>query len=94
MATPLMPGAFRFDPEESVEGLRAQQVRVVQAAAARAPRPGGVRVDDAPPTLPLASRVDARVSPAPRFRPLLSRHTTDRPPETSEDPLSATIPLA
>jgi len=94
IATPLMPGAFRFNPEESVEGLRSQPVRAIQDAATRAPRPPSVRVEDVPTTRPLAYRVAARVSTALRFQPPLARYTPDYPHEASEDPLIAAIPLA
>lgn len=84
MATPLAPGAFRFDPHESVEGLRTHAVRAAEHVVVR-PSPS-----PQPTTEPVVSRVDTRprVAPdvrAPRFRPRLARQTADRIAETTED---------
>jgi hypothetical protein len=84
MATPLAPGAFRFDPHESVEGLRTHAVRAAEHAVVR---PSGSPLGT---TEPVVARVDAPVRTArdvttPRFRVLLARHTADRTTETTED---------
>jgi hypothetical protein len=83
MATPLMPGAFRFDPHESVEGLRTYSVRGAHDAAVR-PSPSPQRTDE----IVVTDAAPARLAPegrAPRFHPLLARQRSDRASAASED---------
>lgn len=84
MATPLMPGAFRFDPHESVEAMRTPSVRAASPTAVR-PGPAPQRTDEK-----LTVRDDAPVRGtfevrSPRFRPLLARHAFDRSVDPTED---------
>ena len=84
-ATPLMPGAFRFNPSESIEAHRAHSVRSSEHVTAEPALPTRTAVTDAgTPRLELRVRRTDDVR-APRFRPLLTRHTSDRSPEAPED---------
>src|SRR5712691_8401741 len=88
IATPLMPGAFRFNPEESVDANAAHSVRAVDHAsrAASPPQPVALEV------------VKTRPRPVPqskggplRCRPPRARHTPEHVSETPEDPLIAAL---
>jgi hypothetical protein len=84
MATPLMPGAFRFDPHESVEALQTHSVRAASHTTVR-PGPSPQRTDEkltAQDDAPARGTVELRT---PRFRPLLARHTLDRSVDPTED---------
>jgi hypothetical protein len=39
MAPPLMPGAFRFDPSESIEAVAVRSAQTVTVASVELPRP-------------------------------------------------------
>lgn len=85
MATPLMPGAFRFHPSESVEAHQTHSVRGASQAVVRpgAPAQPG-RLDVMEPRFDAPLRFEPHVR-APRFRPLLTRHTPDQAAEAAED---------
>ena len=71
-ATPLLPGAFRFDPRESVDaGGRPNAPTIVLTAVAWSSEPGPVGSDRVPRTVGSVSR--RRVTP--RF--LLILHPAD-----------------
>jgi hypothetical protein len=83
VATPFMPGAFRFDGEESIDGVRTHPVRPALPPAAR---PSGE-----PPVIVETRSTGAaeRIVPASddrvvRFRPRLVRHP-EPTAETVED---------
>ena len=88
IATPLMPGAFRFNPEESVDANAAHSVRGVDhiSRGGSPPQPVALEVVTSRPRpvpLPDGGR--------PRCRPPRARHTPEHVSETPEDPLIAAL---
>jgi len=83
VATPFMPGAFRFDGEESIEGVRTHPVRPALPPTTRPSGDPPVIVEDR--STGAAERIvpasDDRVA---HFRPRLVRHP-EPPSETAED---------
>ena len=85
MATPLLPGAFRFDPAESVEAHRQQPVRIAAETNIRPSAAPSMTVDAiVRPRHDLSARALTDHRP-PVFRPLLARHATGVAPDTAED---------
>lgn len=85
MATPFMPGAYRFNPADSIEAHRTQSVRSAAQAVVRPMALPKMAVDEV--VTPRAD-IPTRAAPdvrSPRFRPLLPRHAPDRGPEAAED---------
>jgi hypothetical protein len=85
MATPLMPGAYRFNPADSIEAHRTQSVRSAAQVVVRPTVLPQVAVNElGAPRADVSARVAADVR-VPRFRPSLPRHAPDRGPEAAED---------
>ncbi|MBI2204529.1 MAG: hypothetical protein HYU41_11835 [Candidatus Rokubacteria bacterium] len=85
MATPLMPGAFRFNPSESVEAHRAHSVRSIEHPVVRPisiPPTAVAPVAIPRPDVAARTRVETG---SPRFRPLLARQALEPVPESVED---------
>lgn len=84
MSTPLMPGAFRFDPAESVEAHRTHSIRGANQPVIRPTSLPQVAIEISPPRAdaPIRRAPDAH---SPLFRPLLPRHAPDPGPEAAED---------
>jgi hypothetical protein len=61
LSNPMIEGAFRFDPGDSIEGVRAERVRDDAASVAAIPAPDRVTVDPAP--APPMLRQQASVGP-------------------------------
>jgi hypothetical protein len=85
MGTPFMPGAFRFDPSESMEAHRTPSMGGAAQAVVPPATPSRTTVDEA-----AKAAADVRPGTTPhvrwsRFRPLLPRHVLDRGPEALDD---------
>jgi len=86
IAMPLMPGAFRFNTDESIDGVHVRTARVVVAAADRLPLPPRPKAldDRAPDGHVLTRRAERGRRPARVARPI--RHLQPEPsPRASED---------
>jgi hypothetical protein len=64
MATPLCPGAFRFDPAQSIEGVGARAVVALPPHVNAPPLPG----HEPPGVASSRSRTSKRGDPVPRLR--------------------------
>jgi len=86
LATPLMPGAFRFDGEASVEACREHSRAGEQAGPPAAPTGAPF-----PPARPreTAGRPRRSVGTLWRWGAALARSTCDSRPEVAEDPPAA-----
>lgn len=83
-ASPLVPGAFVFDAQESVDGLRASRLRDDAGPAPAVPAPGPARLERdtapvrpterRPPASPSFSPPRARSAPAAEPRPRTEDH--------------------
>lgn len=87
MATPLLPGAFRFNPDESIEVLRPHTTRVLAAAGDRLPIAQQRERLSAPPSSePWTPRASApRVLRKEVFPRRLCSPSEDCTPTTPED---------
>jgi hypothetical protein len=86
LSLPTMPGAFVFDPAESVESTHARARAVVEIGVLPAPAPDAFALSQAP--VDVRVRVTPIVDPARARRPVLSwraRALLD-PAPPSEDP--------
>jgi len=85
MGTPLMPGAFSFDPAESIE---AHRTHAAGSGAQNVARPAALsRIASVDVVVP-APDISVRTAPIarwPRFHRVLSRSAPDRGPEASDD---------
>lgn len=85
IGTPLMPGAFRFDPAESIDAHRTQSARSATQSIVRPialPQVAVEHVGDTDAGVPRREMPDVR---SPRFQPLLARRALDWGPEAAED---------
>jgi hypothetical protein len=86
MAMPLMPGAFRLNTDESIEGLHVRTARVVVSPADRLPRPPRpIVLDDRTEAVQVITRrIEPNRRPAHAARPV--RHLQpEASPQVSED---------
>lgn len=80
MALPLMPGAFRFNADESIDGVYVRTARVAVASGDRLPLPSRlIALDDRTPAVQVLAR---RIEPSRRPR-RTTRPVQDLPPESS-----------
>jgi hypothetical protein len=89
MATPLCPGAFQFDPTQSIDGVRSRPAAAVRADVNAPPLPGR-EAASADRALAMSLPGGHLVARLPLRRPLpraaLARTGRDPgPPRTSED---------
>lgn len=85
IATPLMPGAFRFDPAESIEAHRTHPVGSgAQSVTRPTALPRTVSVDIVVPPLDMPSQT-APVARGPQFHSALSRSAPERGSEAPDD---------
>jgi hypothetical protein len=88
MATPMYPGAFRFDPAQSIEGVGARPVTAVRPQVNEAPLPECEALESRSPVPRRVAgvRVAAAPSDCPRQRAgLASAHRDPGPPRSSEE---------
>ncbi|MBI1964092.1 MAG: hypothetical protein HYS37_12045 [Candidatus Rokubacteria bacterium] len=84
-SNPLMPGAVSFDPDDSVEAVRAGRLEPPAAAVAVTPVPAPARVESAPPTRPALRRPAGPAAPPVVLTHLRRTPAPSRTSDRSED---------